>query len=567
MTENTPADGPTVDLPVQAADPFVGIPAPLATALRGRGFASLTDVQTAVLAAEAGNRDLRMSSQTGSGKTVAIGLALAERLLATEGRKDLPGPTTLLIAPTRELADQVAREFEWLFAEVRSVSADSVTGGTSVLQERRRLSRRPRILVGTPGRLLDHIQNGAVDLSAVDQLVLDEADQMLDLGFRDDLDAILAALPAERRTHMVSATFPNEVIAFVERYQRDAVTIEGNRPGAANADIEHIACFCHPRDRYDALVNLLLMTEGERTLVFVRTRQDTSLVAERLAEDGFAAMAISGDMAQPQRTRTLNAFRRGIVTTLVATDVAARGIDVPEITQVVHFDPPMDGAIYTHRSGRTGRAGRKGRSVLLVPPTAQRRAQRLFSEARVQASWREVPGPEPIQRLLDERADARLSAMLDTGTPASEGDLESARKLLEGRDPLEVVARLVARARPKAVCAPREIDAPAARTPAREKRGRREDEGMPVRAAGYARFAINWGARAGATPKRLLAHVCRRGGITGNRVGAIEVTPNGATFEVDAAVATEFARRVRTPDRREPHLLIEQVERGAAVRG
>lgn len=558
------------DAPSVSSDPFALVPAALRTTMTRRGFTDLTEVQTAVLAADAATHDLRISSRTGSGKTVAIGLGLGELLIATAGRRDLPGPTTLVIAPTRELADQVAREFTWLFAEVPAVQADSVTGGTSVLHERRRLERRPRILVGTPGRLLDHIQNSAVDLSAVDQLVLDEADQMLDLGFRDELDAILEALPSARRTHLVSATFPEEVREFVERIQSNAVTVAGTPPGEAHADIEHIACICHPRDRYDALVNLLLMTEGERTLVFVRTRQDTATVAEQLAEDGFAAMAISGDMAQPQRTRTLQAFRRGIVTALVATDVAARGIDVPEITQVVHLDLPMDSATYTHRSGRTGRAGRKGRSVMLVPPGARRRAFRILDEAGLDASWRDVPGPEPIQRMLDERAEGRLLALVgEEGPQATARDLGTAERLLEGRDPAEVVARLLAKARPRPVCAPREIEVP---TPAR---GRERDRApgpdrAPRREAprrtqgpgadGYVSFVINWGTQQGASPKRLLAHVCRRGGITGDRIGSIDVAPRGATFEVDRAVARAFATRVRTPDRRDPHLIIRPVD-------
>ena len=559
---NAPGGMPAEVSPSVSPDPFALIPAPLRTTMAKRGFTALTDVQSAVLTADATTHDLRISSRTGSGKTVAIGLALGERLIATAGRRDLPGPTTLVIAPTRELADQVAREFTWLFAEVSAVHADSVTGGTSVLHERRRLERRPRILVGTPGRLLDHIQNGAVDLSSVDQLVLDEADQMLDLGFRDELDAILAALPAERRTHLVSATFPEEVRDFVERIQSNAVTVAGTPPGEAHADIEHIACVCHPRDRYDALVNLLLMTEGERTLIFVRTRQDTATVAEQLAEDGFAAMAISGDMAQPQRTRTLNAFRRGIVTALVATDVAARGIDVPEITQVVHLDLPMDSATYTHRSGRTGRAGRKGRSVMLVPPGARRRAFRILDEARIDASWRDVPGPEPIQRMLDERAEGRLQWLVgEEGPKAPLRDLETARRLLEGRDAEEVVARLLTKARPRPVCAPREIEVP---TPPRqqERAPRRE---MPrrtpaPRAEGYVSFVINWGTQQGANPKRILAHVCRRGGITGDRIGSIDVAARGATFEVDRAVVRAFATRVRTPDRRDPHLVIRPVD-------
>jgi ATP-dependent RNA helicase DeaD len=566
----TPGGVPAGDAPSVSPDPFALIEAPLRATMTKRGFTALTEVQSAVLAADATTHDLRISSRTGSGKTVAIGLALGARLLATAGRRDLPGPTTLVIAPTRELADQVAREFTWLFAEVAAVQADSVTGGTSVLHERRRLERRPRILVGTPGRLLDHIQNGAVNLSAVDQLVLDEADQMLDLGFRDELDSILEALPAERRTHLVSATFPNEVMDFVERIQKDAVSIAGTPPGEAHADIEHIACVCHPRDRYDALVNLLLMTEGERTLVFVRTRQDTATVAEQLAEDGFAAMAISGDMAQPQRTRTLQAFRRGIVTALVATDVAARGIDVPEITQVVHLDLPMDSATYTHRSGRTGRAGRKGRSVMLVPPGARRRAFRIHDEARIDASWRDVPGPEPIQRMLDERVEGRLMQLVgDEGPQASANDLGTAERLLEGRDPKEVVARLLAKARPRSVCAPREIEVPM--QPRTRERDRAHGPDRPVRreaprrapaqrTEGFVSFVINWGSQQGANPKRLLAHICRRGGITGDRIGSIDVAPRGATFEVDRAVARAFATRARTPDRRDPHLIIRPVD-------
>ena len=601
MTTNELADGLAVDAiapstpdtpspEAEVADPFAGIPAPLRAALLRRGFTKLTEVQEAVLRADAATHDLRISSQTGSGKTVAIGMALAERLIAGSGTADLRGPSTLIVTPTRELADQVRGELDWLFADVPGVDALSVTGGTSVGLERGRLARRPRILVATPGRLLDHVRGGGVDLSSVEQLVLDEADQMLDMGFREDLDAILAALTARRRTHMISATFPNAVREFVDRYQEQPCRIEGARPGAINADIEHIACVCSPRDRYGALVNLMLMTEGERTLVFVRTRQDTAGLAEQLGDDGFAAMAISGDMAQPQRTRTLNAFRRGLITTLVATDVAARGIDVPEITQVVHFDPPLDGDIYTHRSGRTGRAGRKGRSVMFVPPAAQRRAERLFRDARVEACWRDLPGPEQVQRLLTEREDARLLALLDDPSPVRSEDLATAARLLEGRDAAAVVASLLTKARNRPICEPREMGAPRAARPASGDRDAPRPQASergtpyretahrdaphrdaphrdasrrparPTRPAQYARFAINWGERDGATPKRLLAHVCRRGGITGDRVGSIDVTAGGSVFEVDLAIAGTFASRTRAPDVREPHLAIHALD-------
>jgi ATP-dependent RNA helicase DeaD len=362
-------------------------------------------------------------------------------------------------------------------------------------------------------------------------------------------------MPAERRTHMVSATFPPEVRSLVEAWQSNPLPVEGSRLGDANADIEHVACLVAPRDRYGALVNLLLMAGGARTLVFVRTRQDTAELAERLANDGFAALPLSGELAQAQRTRTLNAFRSGLVSTLVATDVAARGLDVPDVPMVVQFDPPIDSAVYTHRSGRTGRAGQKGRMVILVPPAAERRIRRMLDDAAVDASWRDVPGPEQVNRVLDERASATLAAVLDDEDPVDDAGLEAARAALDGRDPLRVVARLIARTRTPPPCEPVALAVPASRSAPRATRQPRVQGHRPL---AYARFSINWGARHGATPKRLLAHVCRRGGIHGHQIGAIEVTPFATSFEVDTEVAEPFAARVQRRDSRDPHLVIRR---------
>src|SRR5690606_16064818 len=258
-----PAPSPASDPPGSGSD-LEAVPQPLRDALARRGFARLTEVQHAVLRAladEGAARDLRLSSQTGSGKTVAIGLALAPGLAAPV-EPARPRLAALLVVPTRELAEQVARELRWLFAGLPEAAIECVTGGTSVGDEQRRLGRGPRVLVATPGRLLDHVRSGALDPSGVSQLVLDEADQMLDLGFRDDLDAILAALPAQRRTILVSATFPREVERLVERFQREPLLVTGTAPGAANADIEHRVYRVAPRDRYAALVNLLLCADG-----------------------------------------------------------------------------------------------------------------------------------------------------------------------------------------------------------------------------------------------------------------------------------------------------------------
>ncbi|MCA8977406.1 MAG: DEAD/DEAH box helicase, partial [Planctomycetes bacterium] len=363
--ETGPSDPSTA-----AAKSLAGAPAALLPALQRRGFAGLTAVQNAIVAADDGAADLRITSQTGSGKTVALGFSLLPGL-DDDARR---GPTTLVIAPTRELAMQVKEELGWLFADLPGVSCDVVTGGTNIMQERLRLRRRPAVLVGTPGRLLDHLREHALDVSRVRQLVLDEADQMLDLGFKDELDGILERLPADRRTHLVSATFPHAVLELADRFQRSPIRIEGSAQGSAHADIEHVAYRIGSREHYQALVNLLLLAGDERMLVFVRTREATTTLADNLAADGFASMPLNGDLAQTQRTRTLAAFRRGTIRTLVATDVAARGLDIADVTVVVHYDLPLDGATYVHRSGRTGRAGQKGQSVMLVPKSREAKA-------------------------------------------------------------------------------------------------------------------------------------------------------------------------------------------------
>ncbi|MGB3967528.1 MAG: DEAD/DEAH box helicase, partial [Planctomycetota bacterium] len=423
--------------------PFAAVPEPLRQALGRRGFEALTAVQVAVLDSLATGvcaRDLQITSQTGSGKTVALGFVLTPALLAPV--PDRRGPTTLVIAPTRELAAQIRDELQWLFADLRHVTLDCVTGGTNLQHERQRLQRRPTVLVGTPGRLLDHVTAGALALESTTQLVLDEADQMLDLGFRDELEGILERLPAERRTHLVSATFPPAVKALTRRYQKEPLHIEGTALGSANADIEHVVHLVNARERYAALVNHLLCVGDARVLVFVRTREATSTLAEDLEADGFRALPISGDLTQAQRTRTLAAFRRGSITALIATDVAARGLDIPDVQSVVHMDLPIDSEGYTHRSGRTGRAGQKGTSVLLVPRTREGAARRLLAHARVPGQWRAVPSPDEVFAAQHERVLALVHGAIAKAAATPE-NLELAGRLLEGHAPATVVATLL----------------------------------------------------------------------------------------------------------------------------
>ena len=572
----------SVETPPDAA--FDAVSPLLRPALLERGFDGLTPVQEAVLAAEAEGRDLRISSQTGSGKTVALGLALAPSL---ERERTAEGPEALVIVPTRELAAQVSDELRWLYGPLRDARVSSVTGGTPLFRDDRTLARRPRVLVGTPGRLLDHVSSGKLDLSGLRELVLDEGDQMLDLGFREELEGILDATPPERRTHLVSATFPDAIRDLADRYQRDALHVEGTRLGDANQDIEHVGHLLHFRDRYAALVNLLLLGADERTLVFVERRSDTLEVATKLEGDGFSALPLSGELAQSQRERTLAAFRSGRVNVLVATDVAARGLDVPDVTHVIHTSPPIDGEAYVHRSGRTGRAGKRGRSVLLAAPSHQRRVARLLAAEGIEPEWRPVPSAEEVAAVLARRDRERLEGEL--GAALSEEvhpeRLAQAEALLDEHPAAPLVAALLARLEPKDRARPRDIEsaAPKAskrRFPRADREGERGDrgdrgdrhdrymggggQGRPrargprTRGGDSVRFFVNWGANQGANPRRLLAAICRRGDVTGADIGSIAIHPNASTFDVDARVAERFERLAGRKDPRDPRTRIRR---------
>jgi ATP-dependent RNA helicase DeaD len=438
-----------------ADDVFSALPAALATALTKRGFTSLTAIQQAVLADGLDDRDLRISSRTGSGKTVALGLVLGPKLAgrtptSVGGAQSLVArPLALLVAPTRELAAQIGKELEWLYADLK-LRVCVVTGGTSVGLERRALAQSPAVVVGTPGRLCDHLSRGALDLGQAEAIVLDEADQMLDLGFREALETLLGALPENCRRHLVSATFPRAVLNLATRFQKNALTITGDSADQQHSDITHIAYQVLPRERYPALVNILLLNPEERTLVFVRTRADVTQVASRLVDDGFRAGGLSGEMAQAERTRTLEAFRKGSLSVLVCTDVASRGIDIPEVSRVIHAELPESPESLTHRSGRTGRAGRKGTSVMLVPNTAHRFAEMLLRNAGIFAELLPAPTTQEVEQARDER----LFEELGGETQVSPNHQELAERLLEKFGPEALVPALLARLLERELCAP-----------------------------------------------------------------------------------------------------------------
>ncbi|HEY8092029.1 MAG TPA: DEAD/DEAH box helicase, partial [Polyangiaceae bacterium] len=423
--------------------PLVG-PA-LASALAAKGYDTLTPVQTAVLDEALEGRDLRITSQTGSGKTLAIGFAVRDLLDDLTAQFGGPArPRVLVLAPTRELAKQVADELGWLYAPLR-VRVAAVTGGAGYLDQKRALSSNPAVIVATPGRLRDALERKVIDASTLAAVVLDEADSMLDLGFREDLDAILAMLPATRRSHLVSATFSRDVVALADRFQKDPVHVEGTRLGEAHSDVEHVVHLVEPRQRVDALVNLLLSDEDARTLVFARTRADVARIAGELAEAGFVVRTLSGEMEQPERDRALAAFRSGGVQALVATDVAARGIDVRDVARVIQVEPPTDVETYTHRSGRTGRAGKQGTSVLFVAPSHYPVIARGLSRAKIKHRVEPIPRPDAIQRTREEKLVAWLAHEGD-GVTIDPHAMSIAEQVLKSPSPVSAVARLVEKA-------------------------------------------------------------------------------------------------------------------------
>ncbi len=382
---------------------MTNVAAPLAQALADKGYEALTAVQAAVLAEGVAGRDMLVSAQTGSGKTVAFGLAIAPEILAGQDRLLYADqPLALIIAPTRELALQVARELEWLYAGAGAKIATCV-GGMDYRTEKRALERGAHIVVGTPGRLRDHIERRSLDLSGLRAAVLDEADEMLDLGFAEDLEFILAAAPAERRTLMFSATVPKEIEKLAGTFQNDALRIVAQGESKQHVDIEYHAFSVAARDREHAIFNILRFYEAQTAIVFCKTRVNVNHLMARMGNRGFQVVALSGELSQQERTHALQALRDGRARVCIATDVAARGIDLPGLELVIHADLPSNSETLLHRSGRTGRAGKKGVSALIVAPAEFKKAQRLLQGAKVVAEWGSAPGADEVQAKDDLR--------------------------------------------------------------------------------------------------------------------------------------------------------------------
>lgn len=509
-----------------------GLPA-LNAALVARGIETLTPVQESVIAPQLVGRDMLVSSQTGSGKTVAFGLAMAPSLLGNDGmmmgEADLP--LALIIAPTRELALQVMRELSWLYEGAGAEFATCV-GGMDMRAERRALDRGAHIVVGTPGRLRDHIERGSLDLSCVQAAVLDEADEMLDLGFREDLELILDSAPSERQTLLFSATVPQGIAKLAQKYQYEAERIVVKAEGKQHADITYKAMTVAPRDTENAITNVLRYYEPESAIIFCATREAVNRLTSRFTNRGFGVVALSGELSQTERSRSLQAMRDGRARICIATDVAARGLDLPSLELVIHADLPQNADTMLHRSGRTGRAGAKGTSVLIVPQNLKKKAARLLGFAKVEADWDTPPGPDDILAKDQERLLG--AAKLDR--PASEDELAVATELLANISAEELAVAFM-RHRQAGLSAPEELNDV-------KDGGAAPVRGETARFTGSVWVSLSVGRQHRAEPKWLVPVLCKAGGLSKSDIGSIKVMKNETYVEIDEAAFDAFMGRI-----------------------
>ena len=382
---------------------YKGVAPVFTEAMTSHGYENLTPVQEAIVEQKVLGADMLVSARTGSGKTVAFALAMARTLFESKDRfTSAKRPEALVITPTRELAMQVKREFEWFFQPSGAIIASCV-GGMDIRMERKILSQGANFVVGTPGRLVDHIKRKSFDNSDIRVVVLDEADEMLDMGFREDLEYILSACPVERQTLMFSATVPKSIASLAQKYQKNSIRLNIDNSKDQHVDIEYNALTISSREQENAIINILRYHEDKSALIFCGTRTAVNHMSSRLLNRGFSVVSLSGELSQNERSKAIQSMRDLKAKVCVATDVAARGIDLPSLDLVIHADIPRTSDTLLHRSGRTGRAGRKGNCIVLVSNNLRKKAERLFGGANIKVKWGVPPSRDDIIKKDDER--------------------------------------------------------------------------------------------------------------------------------------------------------------------
>lgn len=420
----------------------LGLGAEALHAISDLGYTIPTPIQLQTIPLALAGRDVVGQAPTGTGKTAAYGLPLVERL-----SPDVHAPQALVVVPTRELALQVSDALR-AFGRYRHLLTVPIYGGQSYDRQFNILARGPQFVVGTPGRLLDHLRRETLKLDQIRAVVLDEADEMLDMGFIEDIETIMAQLPAERQSMLFSATLPPRIVDLAERFLHNPAEVRVDATKAIAPLVRQVYYEVPGLAKIDALARILAMEEPSSAIIFVGTRRDTDEVAEQLDRMGYPAQAIHGEISQAQRERVMQSFRAGRTALLVATDVAARGLDIPEVSHIINYDLPMEAESYIHRIGRTGRAGREGEALTLVTPREQRRLHFLEKAIHRKLERRRLPHATEIAAKRRAAFRREVLEVLDGGQ--LDPFLEIVRDLAGSRDPAEIAAaafKLAAQAR------------------------------------------------------------------------------------------------------------------------
>ncbi len=507
--------------------------------IQALGFETPTPIQEqAIPILLEGERDFVGLASTGTGKTAAFGLPLLERVDPNNDR-----PQGIILSPTRELCLQIADDLKKFARHQSRIKVTAVYGGSNISTQIRDLKRGTQIIVATPGRLLDLIERRAARLDQISVVVLDEADEMLNMGFKDELDAILSKAPEERVTWLFSATMAKGVARIAQNYQHDPVEVSVGGRNESAANIEHLCFMVHEKDRYPAVKRILDFLPDIYGLIFCRTRAETQSVAEKLIQDGYQADSLHGDLSQAQRDAVMRKFRQKNITILVATDVAARGIDVDDITHVIHYKLSDEIAAYTHRSGRTARAGKSGVSIALINMHERRRIVELERRNKIKINLEKVPDARAI---CENQLIALLNRVVncEVNEEAIKDYLPPAYEALCHLDKKEIIKRFISvefnhfldyyRNAPDINVKPRpqrERQAGQQRTDNQKRRGK-------MQAYDTKRFSINMGRINKINAGAIVRLICDNCGIKSNQIGAIDLGREESTFEVSKEATT-----------------------------
>ncbi|MGE4533038.1 DEAD/DEAH box helicase [Halomonas sp.] len=507
------------------------------SAVETLGYQTPSPIQAETIPALLEGRDMLGQAQTGTGKTAAFALPLLSRLEIS--RRE---PQVLVLAPTRELAQQVAVSFSKYGQNLQGLEVATLCGGQEYREQLSALRRGAQVVVGTPGRVIDHLDRGSLKLDGLSALVLDEADEMLRMGFIDDVKRVVADTPKEAQRVFFSATLPAEIEHIVNRYLVDPVKVAIESRTTTGENIEQRLVRVDGGAKLEALSRILEVEPVDAAIVFVRTRAACTTLMEQLSARGVNVASLSGDLDQSLRERTIQRLKRGKVDVLIATDVAARGLDVPRITHVFNYDLPQDSEAYTHRIGRTGRAGRTGISITFVGFREGRKVGWIEQATGQKMSEMAVPDEAAIRAHRDEAFHQKVIAALTAGAEEQQALVE--RLIAEGYDPVELACAFARLARADEapigrLQAPRKERAPRDGKPARQggPRDRGPSEGMT-------RYRVSVGHKDGVKPGQLVGALANEGGIEGNRIGRIDIRNAFSVVELPSGLPSSILAKM-----------------------